>query len=175
MRCPVPSARHTAHKMSSFKLGTASEESLRGVHSDLVALVRRAIERTSQDFSVFEGLRSAARQRALFKAGASRTLESYHLTGEAVDLVPFVEGRLQWQQPLCCQIARHMHEASRTLSVGVVWGGVWDRPLSSLDAGKLEQEVHAYGLRWRAAHPELAAAGRGPLVDGPHFQRMRAV
>jgi len=160
--------------MGKFKLGKTSEENLVGVHAELVALVRFAIERATTDFSVFEGVRSAARQRALFTAGASRTLESYHLTGEAVDLVPFVEGRVQWQLPLCLQVARFVHEASRTLSVGVVWGGVWDRPLSALDSGKLEQEVHGYGQRWRQAHPQLAAAGRGPLVDAPHFQRMRA-
>jgi len=157
-----------------FRLGKTSEENLEGVHPEIVALVRHAIEHTTQDFSVFEGLRSPARQKALFVAGASRTLESYHLTGEAVDLVPFVEGRVQWQAPLCIKVARFMLDASRKLSVPVVWGGVWDRPLASLHPAKLEQEVHAYGLRWRHAHPTAAAEGRGPLVDGPHFQRMRA-
>lgn len=139
-----------------------------GVRPKLVCCVRYAIKRTLQDFSVFEGIRSELRQRALFVAGASRTLDSYHLSGEAVDLVPYVGGVLQWQQPLCNKVARVMLEASRDLAVPLVWGSVWDRELASLDPDNLAGEVADYAERYRAAHP-----GKHALIDGPHFQLVR--
>lgn len=152
----------------TFILGKASEANLIGVRARLICCVRYAIKRTPQDFGVFEGIRSEARQRALYASGASRTLQSYHLTGEAVDLVPYVNGTLQWQQPLCERIARVMLEASRDLSVRLVWGGVWDRELASLDPENLAGEVADYAERYRSAHP-----GKHALIDGPHFQLVR--
>ena len=52
-----------------YQLGTRSLQNLSGVHPDLVAVVKRAIELTEQDFSVIEGIRNIDRQRQLFKSG----------------------------------------------------------------------------------------------------------
>ena len=46
----------------SYGLSQRSLGLLEGVHGDLVAVVRRAIELTTVDFSVIEGLRTLARQ-----------------------------------------------------------------------------------------------------------------
>ena len=80
--------------MTTFVLGTRSLERLQGVHPQLVAVVKRAIELSSQDFAVNEGLRTAARQKQLVATGASQTMNSKHLKqadgyGHAVDLVPW--------------------------------------------------------------------------------------
>ena len=72
-----------------YKLGTRSKQSLSGVHVDLVAVVKKAIEITEVDFSVIEGIRHIERQRQLVKDGKSTTLNSRHLTGHAVDMVPY--------------------------------------------------------------------------------------
>ena len=50
-------------------LGPRSRAKLRGVHPDLVKVVERAIEITLVDFTVLEGLRTAARQQALVEIG----------------------------------------------------------------------------------------------------------
>ena len=71
----------------TYKLGTRSLQSLSGVHPDMVAVVKRAIEITEQDFTVIEGIRNVNRQRALLKAGKSTTMNSRHITGHAVDMV----------------------------------------------------------------------------------------
>jgi peptidoglycan L-alanyl-D-glutamate endopeptidase CwlK len=163
--------------MTAYRLGAQSEANLSGVHPDLVACVRRAISRTSQDFGVFEGMRTHERQKKLFAAGASRTLDSYHLTGDAVDCPAYIDGRLLWQLAPAIRVARAMHEASVSLSVPIVWGAVWDRMLASLDAGKLEQAVNAYVTRYRLSHPPRVVNGvmvqPEPLIDHPHFQRVR--
>jgi peptidoglycan L-alanyl-D-glutamate endopeptidase CwlK len=49
--------------MGNFALGTRSICKLSGVHPDLVRVVKRAIELTSQDFMVLEGVRTEQRQR----------------------------------------------------------------------------------------------------------------
>jgi len=50
-------------------------------------VVERAIQITTQDFRIQEGLRTTERQAKLVARGASRTMHSRHLTGPAVDLV----------------------------------------------------------------------------------------
>lgn len=164
----------------TFRLGQLSESRLINVDMGVVACVRRAIEITLQDFGVNEGLRDLERQKKLFAAGASRTLDSYHLAdrfglSHAVDLVPFIDGRLQWQDVPCLTVAGAMHQAARDVDVELTWGGVWDRPLRTLDPSDLQTEVEAYVARWRRTHPRpVQHKGYwGPLVDRPHFQGVR--
>lgn len=63
-------------------------EKLDGVHKALAAVVCAAAIRSDVPFTVIEGLRTAARQKQLVAAGASKTNDSRHLTGHAVDLWP---------------------------------------------------------------------------------------
>ena len=61
---------------------------LAGVHEVLTGIIREASRRCSIPFTVIEGLRTPERQRQLVAQGASRTQNSRHLTGHAVDLWP---------------------------------------------------------------------------------------
>lgn len=108
-----------------FKLSQKSLDRLSGVHPDLVAVVKRAIEITEVDFSVLEGVRSKARQEQLLKAGASQTMRSRHLTGHAVDLGAYVGGSVRWDWPLYDKIALAMKAAALELQVAIEWGGDW--------------------------------------------------
>lgn len=106
-------------------LNERSEERLRGVHPKLVEVVRRAAELTQVDFVVTEGLRTEARQRQLVAKGASRTMNSRHLTGHAVDLAAVIDGDVRWDWPLYYKLADAMKAAARELSVPITWGGDW--------------------------------------------------
>jgi len=88
-----------------YQLGPRSKQRLKGVHPDLVKVVERAIEITTVDFTVLEGLRSPERQKALVEIGASQTLNSRHITGHAVDLGAWVEDEVRWDWPLYHKIA----------------------------------------------------------------------
>lgn len=79
--------------MSGFSLGARSLLRLQGVHPSLVRVVKRAIRITPVDFTVLEGVRSRERQAELVRIGASKTMNSRHLTGHAVDLAPWVGGK----------------------------------------------------------------------------------
>lgn len=126
-----------------FKLSQRSEERLTGVHSDLVRVVRRALELTEVDFSVIEGVRSIETQRKYVESGASKTMNSRHITGHAVDLYP-VGKPTPWEQ--CPKIADAMFKASRELKIPIRWGGDWNQNGSSADER---------------------------FYDGPHFELVR--
>lgn len=111
--------------MPRFALGSASELRLIGVHPDLVKVVRLAITRTEVDFSVTEGVRTLERQRQLFAAHATTTMNSRHLTGHAVDLAAYVDGLIRWDWPLYHKIADAMKAAAVELAIPIEWGGDW--------------------------------------------------
>ncbi len=121
----------------TYALSKTSQRRLEGVHRDLVRVVKRAIKISTVDFAVIEGLRTASRQRELVAAGASRTLNSRHLTGHAVDLAPYIGGRIRWDWPPFYQIADAMQQAGDELGVKITWGGSWrtfkDGPHFELD------------------------------------------
>lgn len=108
-----------------FTLGPRSVLRLQGVHPDLVKVVHRAIQLTPVDFTVLEGLRTLERQKTLVAAGASKTMNSRHLTGHAVDLGAWVDGQVRWDWPLYHQIAAAMKAAAKELTIPLEWGGDW--------------------------------------------------
>lgn len=119
----------------SYKLGTRSMQSLSGVHPDLVAVVKLAITITEQDFTVIEGIRSVNRQRELVKKGASTTMNSRHITGHAVDMVPWP---VDWNDLERFEVVSEaMKAAAEELEIPIVWGGDWksfyDAPHFELD------------------------------------------
>ena len=110
-----------------FRLSARSRARIKGVDPRLVAVVERAIVLTPVDFMITEGLRDAKRQAALVKAGASRTLNSRHLTGHAVDIAAVVDGAVRWDWPLYPRIAQAFKAAAQELDTPLVWGGDWPR------------------------------------------------
>ena len=119
----------------SYKLGTRSLQNLSGVHPDLVAVVKRAIQTTEQDFTVIEGVRNINRQRELVKKGASTTMNSRHITGHAVDMVPWP---VDWEDLERFEImSEAMKAAAEELDIPIKWGGDWksfyDAPHFELD------------------------------------------
>jgi len=126
-----------------FVLSNRSIDRLTGVHADLCAVVRRAIQITPIDFCVTEGLRTIERQEKLFASGASQTMKSRHLTGYAVDLAAMIDfdgdgkPEVRWDWGLYEKLAVAMKAAAAELKVKIVWGGDWktlrDGPHFELD------------------------------------------
>ena len=87
---PAPSEQHDG----KYKLSQRSLDRLIGVNPNLVKVVKRAIQISEIDFMVVEGLRTKETQAEYVKKGVSKTMNSYHLTGHAVDLAPIVNGKI---------------------------------------------------------------------------------
>ena len=102
------------------------QEKLSGVNPQLVQVVLLAATICPVDIAVIEGLRTIERQRDLVRDGKSKTMNSRHLSGGAVDLW---DGK-SWDKAAFKPIIEAMEEAGRRLNVrltgGYTWG--WDYP-----------------------------------------------
>lgn len=144
----------------TFSLSIRSHEKLKGVHPDLVAVVEKAIKLSNIDFGITEGLRTIEQQRKYVAEGKSKTMESKHLEGRAVDVVAYVGGKVSWDIPLYVEIAEAFRQASLQLKVPVRSGLSWH----TMNAEQtVKQQMDHYISRKKAA-------GQRPFIDGPHFE-----
>lgn len=118
-----------------FKLGNKSYSNLIGVNPILSSIVVHAISKSKYDFTVFEGIRTHKRQKYLVDTGRSWTMRSNHLTGNAVDLVPWIDNGPRWDgyntTEVFNEIHRCMMESAKEAGVELTWGGDWktsDKP-----------------------------------------------
>src|SRR5512137_2842008 len=120
------------------KYSARSLKNLSGIHPDLRRVIDRALQDSPLDFVVIEGLRTKERQKQLVASGASKTLNSRHLTGHAVDLVPIGQnGKAAFDWPLYDRLGPAVKAAAQAEGVEIVWGGDWtsfkDGPHFELD------------------------------------------
>lgn len=147
-----------------YKLGKRSLSRLEGVNDDLVTVVKYAIGVTKQDFSVICGLRTIEEQKALVAKGASQTMKSKHIDGNAVDLMAYCNGG-RWELNLYDEIADAMKESAEAAGVKLRWGAAWT--IDDLGAwdGTAENAMNSYiDIR--------RSQGRRPFIDAPHFEIM---
>lgn len=105
--------------------GSQQELLLRGVHPDLVKVIKEAFENGSRPFRILEGLRTIERQRVLFAQKATKTMRSRHLTGHAVDIAPTIDGKVSWDWPLYYPLAAEIKEIAASMKIPIEWGGDW--------------------------------------------------
>lgn len=148
--------------MSDFKFGQKSLEELKNVHPDLVAVVKKSLVYSVQDFTVHDGVRSLEEQKQLLAKGATKTLDSRHITGHAVDLVPYINGKVRWEWPPIFLIAEAVRMAAKELNIPLRWGGAWDVDFTTSDVAP-EDLMSDYSAR-------IKRQGKRPFLDGPHFE-----
>jgi hypothetical protein len=151
--------------MSEFKLSSRSLGNLEGVDNRLVEVVKYAIEVTCVDFGVIQGLRTRDEQRELVARGASQTMNSKHLTGNAVDLMAYIGSRGSWELNLYDNIADAMKLGAMEVGVPVRWGAAWNI-LDIREWDSTMQDAMDFYVDTRRSH------GRRPFIDGPHFELM---
>ena len=108
-----------------MELSKLSLERLVGVDERLKAVVVECATRCSFPFNVSEGLRSVEQQREYVKQGKSRTMNSKHLTGKAVDLYPLTMNRKQVDWSRFEDLADLMFQVAKDQGTEIVWGGNW--------------------------------------------------
>lgn len=144
--------------MPAKYLSKISLQRLNTVKAPLRAVVLRAFEICEVDFGVGQANRTRDDQMRLYGQGRTRlqmkaanlnpdyakpnmpkvtwTMNSNHIGGNAVDLVPYVNGKVTWDDNgrlgLWPKIAKAMKHAAFELGVPIAWGGDWkktvDRP-----------------------------------------------
>lgn len=147
----------------TYNLSQKSLNELQGVDPRLVAVVKRAIQLTTVDFGVTEGLRSVATQKKYVAAGKSQTMKSKHIDGKAVDLVAYVDGKVSWELNLYDNIADAMAKAAKELGLPIKWGAAWNVLDITKWNGTMEAAMNHYVDTRRKE-------GKRPFIDGPHFE-----
>ena len=99
----------------NWKFGKRSEEKLATVHRELSSVARKALELSPVDFGVTEG----------FAIGATKTLKSKHLTGRAIDIACFVDGKITWELEYYQIVANAFDLSRKELDIDLRWGGSW--------------------------------------------------
>lgn len=120
------------------------ENKLKGVDEGLVAVVKLAASRSPFDIVVTEGVRSKERQEELYAQGRTKpgkiftwTLNSKHIEGKAVDVCPYVNRAIPWDDKLLfVSLGREMLSAGDELGVKVRWGYDWDGDGQLMEKGE---------------------------------------
>lgn len=146
-----------------FALSERSKQKLEGVDKNLVDVVKLAIEYTKIDFGVTQGLRTPEEQKKLVESGASQTMNSKHITGKAVDLAAYIDGRLSWEHNLYDDIADAMKQAAIEKNVAIRWGAAWNVPDIRMWRGTMEEAMMYYIDFCRRSN-------KRPFIDAPHFE-----
>ena len=94
-------------------------------------MVHHVAATSNVNFAVVEGVRTRKRQIELYKKGKSKTLNSKHIIGRAVDVYPIVNGRVEvrdWMafKPLVDAAKRSAKALNLPIEFGYDWG--WDAP-----------------------------------------------
>jgi len=108
--------------MNNFKFSNRSKNNLIGVHPDLVKVAHKALEITKVDFVVIEGVRTFERQKQMVREGKSKTLNSRHLRGHAIDVVPYP---VSWEPKAFVPVIAAFKAAAAELNVPMEFGADW--------------------------------------------------
>jgi peptidoglycan LD-endopeptidase CwlK len=120
------------------------------------------------DILIYDGKRTEAEQRANVASGASQTMKSYHLVGQAIDFVPVVSGgKADWGKYNLAGIKKIVAYAKA--SCGLTWGGDWS---GFVDKPHLQYDKIGYGKDTFKnkpvpfVAPATAAASKSYLSEG---------
>ena len=116
-----------------FEFGKRSLKELRFVKPELILVSFRALQLTTVDFGIIEGIRTLEEQEEYIRTGASHLKDpnsSKHIPDKyglvtAVDVGAFVAGKLRWEFNLYVEISKAFKQASEELSIPITWGGDW--------------------------------------------------
>ena len=147
----------------SYILSRRSRGNLARVDKRLSKIVRNAIQITTVDFGVIQGIRTIEEQKALVEKGASQTMKSKHLDGLAVDLMAYIGSRGSWELNLYDDIADAIKESAIKENVAIRWGAAWHIQNICEWEDSMEDAMGSYiDLR--------RSEGKRPFIDAPHFE-----
>lgn len=122
-----------------FTFSERSIKAMQGIHPDLRKVADRAMELTTHDFVITQGLRTIEQQREYLDEGKSQTMHSRHLVGCAIDYVDYPE--FSYNMKLMTEISKPFKQASKELGIPINWGGDWK---GFVDSSHIELDPSVY-------------------------------
>jgi len=118
-----------------FVLSQASLNNMSGINEFFITLAKKVILETPVDFGIIKngGFRTSGMQGMLYMAGVSKcdgqNTISRHQTGNAVDFIPYVNGKFTWEDE---EAFIKLHETVMKIwsemkiqHLDLIWGGDW--------------------------------------------------
>lgn len=130
-----------------YHFGKTSLERLKTTNPILQEIFLAAIVDSPLDFGIpqFGGSRTPEEQNLLYKKGKSNAdgynRVSYHQSGFAVDIFPYVNGKANYDIRYCFMLIGHIVGTAKRLGYRLTTGADWDGDLD-LDDQKLKDLVH---------------------------------
>lgn len=139
-----------------YKFSRRSLDRIEGIDADLVVVAATAILISKHDFLIPPdgGLRTYEDQKRLVQNGASRTMDSDHLLGKAIDVVPYINRAPSYHWPHYIPLAHAMATSARWHNIRLYWGGHWGRIDDARSVAEIQRRLGAY---------------TGSFPDGAHF------
>ncbi|EKN68084.1 L-alanyl-D-glutamate peptidase [Schinkia azotoformans LMG 9581] len=134
-------------------------------HTKIVALKwHDYLVKNDINILIYETIRTVEMQRENVRKGASKTMKSYHLVGQALDFVPVdSKGQSDWKGYDNPKIKQAIIEAKR---LGFEWGGDWK---SFIDKPHLQFNHKGYGTDTFGKYTELKN-GEDELLKLENYQ-----
>lgn len=122
------------------------------------------------DILIYETTRTVEQQRRNVAKGASQTMRSYHLTGQALDYVPFINGVDRWDTAAYRQ-GVWGQALAYAKQLGFTWGADWNSNGRTddeifVDSPHLQFEYHGYGTDQVLDAPAPVAPTPTPGIIG---------
>ena len=136
--------------MSKYKYGFGSTAKLITVKPSLQAVCKRALGYEVMDATVIQGVRYQAEQDRYFDLEQSKVKwpNSKHNVlvpgslANAVDIAPYINGKVSWEQVHCLVWAGLMLAAAEEEGVRLRWGGCWSGNPGDIGNQDLNDYVH---------------------------------
>jgi len=132
--------------MPKFIYGKTSKSKLNVVCTDLCAIMYDALDTGIMDISIIEGHRDKAQQNRYFDIGKSKVRypDGKHnkAPSEAVDAVPYINGKISWNKLHCCVLAGIILACAAKRGIKVRWGGCWSGDFENVGGQSLNDYVH---------------------------------
>lgn len=91
------------------------------------------------DILIYETIRTEEQQRYYVASGKSQTMKSYHLVGQALNFVPIINGKTDWNGYGRSDMRQAIAKAKE---LGFEWGGDWK---GFIDKPHLQYNYKGYG------------------------------
>ncbi|MEZ7195412.1 hypothetical protein [Pseudodesulfovibrio karagichevae] len=132
--------------MGKYQFGSASLARLNTCDPRLQVVMKASIAQGIMDMTVTEGHRDQATQDRYFSEGKSRIKfpDGKHNSypSKAVDVAPFVGGKLSYDQRHCCHMAGLILGIAASLGIKLRWGGNWDQDGEPVTDQDFQDLVH---------------------------------
>ena len=153
--------------MAEYRFSRKSLERLNSVKPQLKNLMLEALKVSLMDFGISEGKRSYKRQKELLKEGKTQTMNSKHLTGDAVDTVCIIDGQAKWDHEFYIDIADAVRRTAVKRNCPIRWGGAW----TFLVKGKKTQDLRNADSAEEAHNSYIdLRKGKKKFFDLVHFE-----